>query len=186
MQERDNVLKIFSETKEAVAKGDAAKIKNLSNKTTNTAALTHDPDNIAAAVVVYALSKILEREDYHQLQGWDEFYKSYLGSIDRIILSIQKKDDEAYRKNIELIRNAIGKLSGKLKDYISDVFRKASISKASRLYEHGISMEKTANLLGITQFELAEYAGQGKHSDVSESKTVDVNSRIKYIMGMFS
>ena len=80
----------------------------------------------------------------------------------------------------------MGKLSGKLRKYIGEVFRKASINKASRIYEHGISMEKTAKLLGVTLFELAEYAGQGKYADVPETKTTDVNSRIKIAMEMFS
>ncbi len=185
MQERRNILRIFQETKEAVLKRDAAKIRSLSNQTTNTAALTHDPDNIAAAVVVYALSKIIEREDYKQLPGWNEFYNIYINSIDKIIEALKRKDDVAYRKNIQLIRNSIGTVSGKLKDYIQDVFRSASINKASRIYEHGISMEKTANLLGVTMFELAEYAGKGKYADVPEAKTVDVGSRIKLAMEMF-
>jgi len=185
MQERENVLRIFQETKEAVLKGDAAKIKKLSNQTTNTAALTHDPDNIAVAVVVYSLSKIIEREDYKTLPGWNKFYSAYISSIDRIIEDIKRKDDDAFRKDIGIIRENIGKLSGKLKDYIQDVFRSASINKASRIYEHGISMEKTAHLLGVTMFELAEYAGKGKHADVPETKTADVKSRIKLAMEMF-
>ena len=186
MQERNNVLRIFEETKEAVSRGDSAKIKQLSNQTTNTASLTHDPDNIAVAVVVYSLSKIIEREDYKKLPGWNKFYNTYLSSIDRIIDDIKRKDDVAFRKDMSTIREAIGKLSGKLKDYIQDVFRSASINKASRIYEHGISMEKTAHLLGVTMFELAEYAGKGKHADVPETKTADVRSRIKLAMEMFS
>ena len=179
-------MRIFEETKEAVARGDAAKIKKLSNQTTNTASLTHDPDNIAVAVIVYSLSKIIEREDYKKLPGWNKFYTVYISSIDRIIDDIKRKDDNAFRKDISTIRGAIGKLSGKLKDYIQDVFRSASINKASRIYEHGISMEKTAHLLGVTMFELAEYAGKGKHADVPETRTADVKSRIKLAMEIFS
>ena len=179
MYERENILRIFQETKEAVSHSDSAKIKRLSDQTTNSASLTHDPDNIAVAVIIYSLSKIVEREDYKELPGWSGFYKIYISSIDRIINALKRKDDEAFRRDIELIREAIRKLSGKLKSYIQDVFRKASINKASRIYEHGISMEKTANLLGITLFELASYAGEKEVSDVPESRTVDVKSRIK-------
>ena len=186
MQEKENVLRIFQETKEAIAKGDVAKIRNLSNQTTNTAALTHDPDNIAVAVVIYALSKVMGREDYRKLPGWNNFYNIYIGAIDKILVALQKNDEKTFRQNIELIRNAINKLSGKLKDYIQDVFRRASINKASRLYEHGISMEKTSKLLGVTQFELADYAGRGKIPDAPETKTVNVRSRIKLVMDMFS
>ena len=160
MQERENILRIFQETRRAVEIGDSAAIKNLSNQTNNTASLTQDPDNIAAAVIVYSLSKIIEREAYKSLAGWKKFYDIYISSIDRIISALKNKDDKAFRKDIAIIRNAIEKLSGRLKSYIQDVFRKASINRASKIYEHGISMEKTASLLGITLFELASYAGQ--------------------------
>jgi len=179
MYERENILRIFQEAKEAVSRSDSAKIKNLSNQTTNSASLTHDPDNITVAVIIYSLSKIIEREDYKKLPGWSKFYNIYIGTIDRIIEALKKKDDKAFSNDIQLIRDAMGKLSGKLKVYISDVFRKASINKASRIYEHGISMEKTAKLLGITLFELASYAGEKEASDVPESKTINVKSRIK-------
>ncbi len=185
MEERENILKIFQETKEAVLRGDVAKIKNLSNQTTNTASLTHDPDNIAVAVIVYSLSKIIEREDYKKFPGWSEFYNTYISSIDKIIEALKRKDDEAFRENIEIIRGAMGKLSGKLKIYIQDVFRRASINKASRIYDHGISMETTAKLLGISLFELASYAGEKEASDIPESKTINVESRIKLAMEMF-
>jgi len=46
-------------------------------------------------------------------------------------------------------------------------------------------MEKTAKLLGITMFELANYAGQTGISNVPLSQTYDVNSRIKLAMKMF-
>jgi len=67
MQEKENILKILEGTKASIEKGDATTIKNLSNQTTNTIALTHDPDNIAVAVIFYSISKLFEREDYKKL-----------------------------------------------------------------------------------------------------------------------
>ncbi len=185
MHERDNVLRIFNETKKAVDEGNVSKIKSLSNQTTNTASLTHDPDNIAAAVVVYSLSKILERENYKTLAGWNKFYKMYITAINNIIQSIEKKDDKAYRENIELIKQSMENVSGKLKEYVQDVFGKAKINKASKIYEHGMSMEKTASLLGINLFELASYVGQ-KDIETPETKPVPVKNRIKLAMEIFS
>jgi hypothetical protein len=185
MQERDNILRIFKETKEAVPKNDVAKIKSLSDQTTNTASLTHDPDNIAAAVIVYSLSKILEREDYKELPGWNNFYKIYMEAIDKIINALERNDDASFSKNINMVHNAVNKLSGKLRDYIKDVFRKAEINKASRIYDHGISMEKTARLLGVSLFELAGYIGEREGDDVPESVTVNVKQRVKFAMEMF-
>ncbi len=185
MKERENVLRILKETKGAIQKGDPAEIKSLSNQTTNTASLTKDPDNIAVAVIVYSIGKILERENYQSLKGWDNFYKIITNSLDKVIKSVEEKNDKEFRNNIPIIQKAINKVSGKLKKYVEDVLRKAQINKASRLYEHGLSMSQTADLLGITMYELAEYVGKTGISDVPASKTMNVKNRIKVAMEMF-
>ncbi len=186
MQERGNILRIFQETRAAIARDDSASIHSLSNQTNNTAALTNDPDNIAAAVVVYALSNIIEKKEYYfRIQGWKKFYDSYLLTIDRIIDALEERDDQKYRDNIKIIRSAIENLSGKLRGYIQDVFRRTNINRASKLYEHGLSMEKTSKLLGISIFELAEYTGAKQIGDVPQARTMNVNDRIKLAVDFF-
>lgn len=185
MKEGDNVLRIFEETKEAVKKHDVVKLKELSNQTIHAASVEQDADNIAVAVIIYSLGKIIEREDYRKYPGWNEFYKTIILLINNSIISLKKKDEKRFKEGLKLVRQAINKLSGKLKIFIKDVFRSATINKASRIYEHGISMEKTASLLGISMFELAEYAGKTGIPDVAESKTLNVKSRIKIAMEMF-
>jgi hypothetical protein len=186
MQEKENILRILEETKQALKADDALKLKELSNQTNHTASMTQDSDNITVAVIVYSLSKIIERTEYKNLSGWDNFYKTILSSVDASLEAIKKNNDKKLTESLTLIRNAISKLSGKLKFYIQDVFRKAEINKASKIYEHGISMEKTANLLGITMFELASYAGQKQEmSGIPLGQTIEVKSRIKLAEDMF-
>ena len=185
MKEVDNILKIFQGTKEAIKNEDAIRLKELSDQTIHTASITQDSDNIAVAVMIYSLSKIIERKHYQKYSGWDNFYKSIMVAIDKSITSLKNNDEKNFKVNLGLVRQSINKLSGKLNRYIKDVFRKASINKASRIYEHGISMEKTAKLLGITVWELANYAGQTGISDVPLNRTLDVKSRIKLAMEMF-
>ncbi len=186
MKESENILRIFEETKEAIKKEDNVKLKELSNQTIHTASISQDPDNIAVAVIVYSLSKIIERKKYQRYSGWDKFYKTIISAIDNSIIALKKNDEKKFKENLGLVRKAISKLSGKLKKYVQEVFRKASINKASRIYEHGISMEKTAKLLGISMWELADYAGQTGISDAPESKTLSVKERIKLVEEMFS
>jgi len=186
MQEKENILKILEGTKASIEKDDAVTIKTLSNQTTNTVALTHDPDNIAVAVIVYSISKLLEREDYKKLPGWNEFYKTVLICIDNTIASIKSNDEAKIKENLNNLRKSLMEVSGSLKKYIQDIFRKASINKASKLYEHGISMEKTANLLGITMFELASYAGQRESvSEIPVGAGISTKARIKTAMELF-
>ncbi len=186
MQEIEHILRIFEETKIAMKKEDAVKLKELSNQTIHTASTSQDAESIGTAVAIYSLSKIIERKKYQQYPDWDDFYKAISSAINNSIIALKKDDEKKFKESLKLVRESIEKLSGNLKKYIQDVFRKASINKASRIYEHGISMETTAKLLGITMFELAEYAGQTGISDVFESKTLDVKSRIKLAEEMFT
>lgn len=186
MKEVDNLLNILQETKKAIQDNDSVKIKELSNHTLHTSSLSQDEDNILLAVIVYSLSKIIERKEYQEFSGWKDFYRTIMSAIDKSITSLKKDDEESFKENLGLINQAINKLSGKLKVYIQDVFRKARINKAAKIYEHGISMEKTAHLLGVSLFELANYAGQkGEAAEAPLTQTMDVKQRIKIAMDMF-
>jgi predicted transcriptional regulator len=77
-------------------------------------------------------------------------------------------------------------LESNLKRSVQDVFQKARINKASKIYEHGISMGATAELLGISLWDLSSYVGQSTISDMKEGKTVDVRTRVKNVMEFFS
>ena len=185
MQEVDNILRIFQESREAVKEGDGSTLRKLSNQTINTASRTQDPDNIATAVIVYALRKIIERKDYREQPGWNAFYASLTRTLDKTIKAIEEKKDFLVKKNLEAMRKEIGGLSGNLKKYIEDVFRRASVNKASRIYAHGISQEKTAKLLGITTWELQDYAGTTDVAEEPEGKTMTAKERIKCMEDMF-
>ena len=186
MKEVDNVLKILKETKSAFQANDSYKLKQLSNQTTNTASLTQDLDNIALAVIVYSLSKIVERENYRQLPGWKNFYSKINLFLDKSISDVEKNDYSSFKKDFKKIRANIENLSGKLKKYIKELFRNAEINKASRLHEHGISMEQTAKLLGVSMYELADYVGKTGIADVPESQTMSVKQRIKLAERFFA
>ncbi len=186
MQEKENVLRILQETKDAINNDNSIKLKELSDQTIHTASITQDPDNIAVAVAVYSLSKIVERKKYQEFPGWKDFYKNLMSIVDNSISALKKNDDKKIKDDLAALRGIISTLSGQLKDYIQDVFRKAQINKASKIYEHGISLEQTANLLGITMFELMSYSGQKPEtSEAPLTKTVDVKTRIKTAMDIF-
>jgi hypothetical protein len=185
MQEKENVLRILRETLEAIKREDAIKLKDLSNQTIHTASLSQDPDNIAIAVIVYSLSKIIERTSYKDKMGWGKFYKNTVYHLEHSIRAIERNNEKHLRTHLEGISKKIGGISGKLKKYIQEVFMKAQINKASRIYEHGISMEKTAKLLGITLWDLASYAGQTGIADVNLGKTMEIKNRIKIAEEIF-
>lgn len=181
MKEEENILRVLEETKNAIEKKDIVWLKNLSNQTIHEASTKQDSISITIAIIVYSLSKILERTEYQKYPDWKKLYQTIIDSIDGSIIAAKAKDENKLKIHLEKIRKSIGKLSGNFKKYIDEVFRKASISKASRIYEHGISMEKTAKLLGVTQYEIADYAGKTGIPNMPEGKTTEVKSRIKLV-----
>lgn len=185
MQEPENLIRILEGTIQAIKNNDVFTIRDLSNHTVNTASTTQDPDNIVIAVIVYSLSKILERKDYRELTGWNRFYKNTLEYLSAAKDSLKSNKPAAFSKHLESIRKEIDHLSGKLKKYIQEVFRSAQINKASRLYEHGISMERTSKLLGITLWELANYSGETGIANTQFSKTKSAKERIGIALEAF-
>ncbi|MFA5084443.1 MAG: hypothetical protein WC475_03655 [Candidatus Paceibacterota bacterium] len=184
--ERQNVLDILRKTRIALKTEDVMTLREASSRTVHSASIYKDMDSIAVAVIVYALSKIIERKKYVAYEGWSVFYRKVLVGIDKGIDDLEGKNFIQFRKDIMEIRTGIGSLSGNLKTYIQDVFREAQISRASRLYEHGISSAETTQLLGITQFELAEYIGKTGIADVDLSMTMSMKTRLNFARSLFS
>ena len=94
-------------------------------------------------------------------------------------------DEEKFNSFLKKAREALEESSVDMKQYIQDVLRKASINKASRIYEHGISLGQTAQILGLTSWELAEYAGQSKSVETRYMQTINEKSRAKMALEFF-
>ena len=74
MEEPENLLKVLKEARGAVEKSDSHKLSDLSNQVIHSASIGQEPENTAVAVIIYSLSKIIERKYYHEEKGWGKFY----------------------------------------------------------------------------------------------------------------
>jgi hypothetical protein len=179
MKEVRNILRILIETKKAFERDDPFELKNLSNQTIHSATISQDGDNVIVAVLVYSLGKILERSNYRNMKGWEAFYKETIKNLDVAIHSLEKNDIENCRVSLGKIRNFLNKIDGDLGQYIKDVFRKAEINKAFKLYEHGLSLEQTAEILGVNLWDLSTYVGQSTISEAKISISMPIKQRVK-------
>lgn len=184
MHEYVHVIKVLQKAKKAALDEDTVELKRLSDQTIHSTTIHQDTDNVLVAIVVYALGKLIERKHVFSHKDFDKYLDYYLKTIDFSITCVKKDDCNAFRNRISEMMKVQG-LSKELKHAVKDVFHKARINKASKVYEHGISMEATAKLLGISLWELAEYTGQSRVSEYKENKTVDINTRIKNAMEIF-
>lgn len=185
MQERENLIRILEKAKQAIKEENVVLMKELSNRTIHSASIYADADNITLAVIIYSISKIIERKKSQYYDEWPVFFKAVTEGLTEAIKSAKQNDEKGFRNALTGIRKGVEKISGHLHSYIDDVFRKARVNKASRIYEHGISMQQTADILGITAFELAEYSGRTGVGDVDLSITKPAKERIRIAEEIF-
>lgn len=179
MKEVDNVLRILREAKKFFEEDQPNHLKSLSNQTINVAALSQDADNVIVAVLVYSLGKVMERSHYRKMEGWDKFYGDVLKNLGEAADKLSKNDIEGARVDLGEIRHSLNEIEGDLGVYIKDVFRKAEINKAFKLYEHGLSSSATAELLGVSLWDMASYIGQSHIGDAKVAISMPVRERVK-------
>lgn len=186
MIEKENVLRILREAISCLERNDHSSLGDLSNQMVHSSSVSQDGSTITLAVILYSLGKIFERNSYKEYSGWDGYYKKILNKLNDAVFFLEKDDIKNFRKSLKNIRVQIDKISNDFKSHISDVFRKAKLNKAFKIHEHGISMEKTSKLLGISLWELASYAGQKSFGVVDKtSERVSVKERIKLVEDFF-
>ena len=148
---REDILKILRRVVKILEKGYYNQLKALSNHTVHNASIFQDKDSISIAVVTYAIEKIVDTPSF-DLAAFKSAFKQALEDLG------QEKVG-AYRAIIGKLFKNIMDTDQRLKLYIDHVVGFALIKKGSKIYDHGISLAQTANLLGINQWELMEFLG---------------------------
>lgn len=185
-EEVKHIIEVLEATKQALSEEDSLKLKELSNQTIHSASTLQDNGSITIAVLVYSLSKLLERKGSMKIKNWNEFVKKITSFLSLANVALMEGDTQSYMEHLERARKTLTSISLNLKPYIQEVLRKASINKASKIYEHGISSGQTAQLLGITEWELTDYVGQGKTSENNYNQTLDIKKRAQAALEFFS
>ena len=175
-QIKENIVLVLNEAIEALKKKDALQLRDISDKTIHSASIFQDKESITTAVLIYALFKISERHD--QLDPM---------IIDLLVKAKNQLDygnvQEYNKLTKKLIRN-MSKIDQQLELYVHRIIADAQIKKGSRIYAHGISLAQTADILGISQWELMNYVGKTKISDFSLEK-LNVIDRLNYTKKLF-
>lgn len=162
---RRDILAVLDEAVKALKKMDAVLLDALSNRTVHNASIYQDKDSITVAVVMYALAKLLHRSKHEKVKNLDRTLELILSKLEYARRDLKEENFGRFRGEMKKILSLIGKIEKKLKWYIEDVLNKAKVVKASKLYEHGLSIETTAHLLGVSQWDLLSYVGKTKIID---------------------
>lgn len=186
MEEVEHIIRILEESKEAIRTHNSLKLKHLSDQTIHSASIYQHTDYIIIATLIYALSKLMEKENEIPKDKLLKFIKKCENNFNLGIDALKKSKQEAFLRYLEQTRKDLENVSIKMKPIIIDLLKKASINKASKLHEHGISLGQTAKLLGVNPWELSDYIGQKDNKNIKYNRTINAKSRIKTAMEFFS
>ena len=184
-EECANAILVLQETLIALKDKDSLKLRELSDRTIHSSCFYQNEGSITSAVLIYTLSKLVERQDYNKIKYWENFVKKFSSYIELAISALKKSNMSGYEKELVRARESLAGTSVNLKAYIQEVLRKASINKGAKLYEHGLSLGKTSELLGITKWELAEYTSQKQTPEINY-QTINIKTRAKMALEFFS
>lgn len=176
---KKDILEIITGILEILGKKEynsSAELAKLSDRTVHDASIFQDEDSIGIAVVAYSLSKLYNRRESVAPEMIFMLKKAYNFLLD--------DDYEGYRRKVKEILKKISEEDKKLGLYIMEVINQAEVKKGSRIYEHGISLARTAELLGINQWELSSYLGNTTITD-EELERIPVKKRIEFTRKMF-
>jgi len=176
---RGDIQKVFWKGTQFLEDMDSNSLKNLSNNTIHNASIYQDKDSVTIAVIIYAISKIIDR--IHEYEIKPELIE-LMKEAGRFL---ENKEFQNYFDTIKDIVDLITKIDTKMTNYFHHIINEAGIKKGSRIYEKEFSLAKTAEIFGITQWELMKYVGQTKIAE-EFSPEVDIKTRMKTARKIFN
>lgn len=182
---KEDILSILSDAIKAIEQNDIQQLRDISDHTVHDASIFQDKYSTSIAVIIYSLAKVFQKHQYRHFKEWDIFYKRCLSDLRKSEQVLLKNDVNAFDQKIKDLYKTISTLEHKFGLYITEVLNQAQIKKGGKVYEHGISAGRAAELLGVTPWELMTYLGQTKIIDTMPVTTKSVKERLKFTKKLF-
>jgi len=144
----------------------AQDLSELSDHVIHDASIFQDEDSVSIAVLIYALANVIQYCHEKKIS-----YANLVKGIEKAHSQLSGDNIPGYRVTIRKCFDQIKSIDEKLKVYVQEVLDRARIKKGSKLHQHGISIAKAAEILGLTQWELQDYVGKQKYFDIKEIST---------------
>jgi hypothetical protein len=182
---RRDILKVLRKVYSAIKKCDAGSMKFASDYTLHNSTMYQDKDSVSIAVIVYSLYKICSRDRIKRSKDFEKLQNEFLDLVSAAQSDLAKKNDVDYRKLVRKMFSFISRIEKRFGMYITQVINQSRIKKGGRVYEHGLSVGRTSELLGVSSWELMNYIGNTKLSDVEPTYREDVKDRLVFARGLF-
>src|SRR3989344_1989373 len=141
---------------------DVEELKKLSNHAIEDVALHKDLDLISITVLIYSIYKIISS-----------------------ISAEAENNLSRYNQNIKVLFNLVSKSNIKVKEHLQDVMQAARIKKGTVLLQKGLSIGQAAGLMGLSNWDLQQYAGRTT-AIAQHHETTSVKKRLALALNLFN
>lgn len=173
---KEDIITVLENAIKSVHAGDLFALREESDHIIHCSAIYQRQESIQTAVVIYALAKILERGKTIDAKVID--------AMEHAIAFMKVDNLKGFQQEIKSIFEMIAAVDDQLSRYMQHIVTEAQIKKGSRIYEHGISLGKTAEIFGLSQWELMKYVGKTRLSEET-ADTVPVKQRLVFARQLF-
>ena len=185
--EKELRLRIILTLRESIKKiknNNTQQLATLSDNLVHSSTITQSEYPIDVTTLIYSLSKLYIRDRYREFKSWNRFDKNTLNLLQDLIEYLERNNIKGFETSLQKYFKSINRLDPKLRHYIKEVIRDAKTAKASRLYEHGLSLGRTASTLKVSPHRLMQYIGKTGIHDMPYF-TGDPKSRLELTRSLF-
>ncbi len=154
---KQDILKVIKKTIHSIEEKNIESLSSISNEVIHNGSIFQDNYSTSVAVLIYALSQILDKTSHINPHILQELRKAEN--------ALEQNNEKLFAQKIKKISAYIEEEDHKLKNYFRKVITSAKINKGTKLYDHGISTSRVAQILGRSQWELVSYLGRTNLSD---------------------
>ncbi len=132
---------------------DLEELKQVSDHAIEDIAVQKDLELVSITVLLYSLYKIapsISDKDYQAV--WDELHNTYH--------SLKTYKLGQYNSSVKRLFEIVRKSNAKVQEHLQDVMQAARIKKGASLLQRGLSIGQAAGIMGLSNWDLQQYAGR--------------------------
>ncbi|MBI4144571.1 hypothetical protein HY486_04960 [Candidatus Woesearchaeota archaeon] len=167
---KKDILNVLRRAQKALQQKDYRVMAEASNHVIHDASIYQDEDTIHTAIIIYALSKVMQK--------CLEKNTTINITLKESISAVENDNYTEYNRQLKNVAKTIQKTDDKISAYVTEVIEKARLKKGYKMHEHGLSTAKISELLGISQWELQNYLGKTIEKQTGKRDRLEIARQI--------
>ncbi len=174
---KKDIYQVVRNVIKALELRDSSLAEEWSNRLVHSTSIYQHEACILVSVIAYAIAKILGNEKLREKypEEWKDFIEAMRKNLNAALERID--DEKEFVEALKVISQQIKEFDENFSQYAEHIMRFASVQKGKRIYAHGLSLTKVAEMLGISKWELMEKVAEMKSE---EPHYVTLKERMRY------